>query len=44
MTTPTAVAEALAELELCAADVACVRDVLDLVRAILDEQDGADCT
>ncbi len=41
---PTAIAAAIAELELYAADVAVAGDVLDLVRAILDEQDDADCT
>jgi hypothetical protein len=40
MATP-AIAEALAELELYAADVPGVRDVLDLVRAT-DEQDDAE--
>jgi hypothetical protein len=42
---PTAaMADAMAELELYAADVAGVGDVIELVHAILDGQDDADCT
>ena len=43
--TAAAIAEAIHELELYASDVSGAGDVLDLVRALLDEQeDGANCT